>query len=72
MTETKQEHVGLTQEQRNAYRADGAHCPLCGGLVQMRSGFEYDNEGGFIVVQCEKCGRKFNEVLKLVDIELID
>jgi len=58
----------LTAKQRKDYVRGGAYrCPYCSSTDITADHFE--GEGSYQPVECKSCGRRWNDIYKLVDIE---
>lgn len=59
----------LTKEQKEAYLQDPNRCPFCGGDVFADEFYECSPTTVGRSVQCNVCGKGWDEIFKLVDIE---
>ena len=58
----------LTEQQKRDYVAKkGYYCPYCGS--ENISAGPFDGEGCFQPVECADCGRTWQDIYELIDIE---
>ena len=63
----------MTPEQKKNYISSGGNeCPKCGSSeISPIYGFETDGTSAWRAVECDECGKRWNDVYKLIDIEEI-
>jgi formate dehydrogenase maturation protein FdhE len=62
----------LTEEQKAAYLANPSKCPVCGDTDIEGDMFQVDSGSAWQQVSCTKCHSRWNDLYKLVDVELLD
>jgi hypothetical protein len=66
------EEDGLTEQQRTDYLNNSSECPFCHSDNIEADHIEADGESAFGEVSCLDCGKRWNDVYTLTDVEVID
>lgn len=60
----------MTPEQKKQYLVSPNHCPFCNS--DNISAYYFEADGSYQKIECYTCGKKWNDIYTLTDVEEIE